>query len=52
MLGKKLFRFNVGSPSNANLTVNLKLSAAVSAAMASKDYLEKIKIMPPASKDN
>jgi hypothetical protein len=34
MLGKKLLRFNVGSPSNADLTDALKLSAAVSAAMA------------------
>ena len=47
MLGKKLLRFNVGSPSNADLTDALKLSAAVSAAMVTKDYLEKSKILPP-----
>lgn len=47
MLGKRLLRFNVGSPSNADLTDALKLSAAVSAAMVTKDYLEKSKILPP-----
>ena len=47
MLGKKLMRFNVGSPSSADLTDALKLSAAVSAAMVTKDYLEKSKILPP-----
>ena len=47
MLGKKLLRFNVGNPSNADLNEALKLSAAVSAAMVTKDYLEKSKILPP-----
>ena len=47
MLGKKLMRFNVRSPSNADLTDALKLSAAVSAAMVRKDYLKKSKILPP-----
>ena len=47
MLGKRLLRFNVGNPSSADLTEALKLSAAVSAAMVTKDYLEKSKILPP-----
>ena len=47
MLGKKLLKFNVGSPSNADLTDSIKLAAAVSAAMISKDYIEKSKIIPP-----
>jgi hypothetical protein len=45
MLGKRLLHFNVGSPSNADLTDALKLSAAVTAAMATN--LEKIQILPP-----
>jgi myo-inositol-hexaphosphate 3-phosphohydrolase len=46
MLGKTLFHFNLGSPSNANLKDALKLSATVTVAMATKEYLEKIKILP------
>jgi ammonia channel protein AmtB len=46
MLGKTLFRFNVGSPTNANLKDALKLSTTVTTAIATKDYLEKLKILP------
>lgn len=47
MLAKKMFRFDVGDPSKANLTEALKLTGAVSLAVISKDYLEKSKILPP-----
>jgi hypothetical protein len=47
MLAKKMFRFDVGDPSKANLKEALKLTGAVSLAVITKDYHGKSKILPP-----
>ena len=47
MIAKKMLKFDIGDPSKASLSEAAKLTAAVSLAVVTKDYLEKSKILPP-----
>ncbi len=47
MLGKKLLNLNIKSPANSDLMDALKLTGAVTAAMVTRDWLVKSKILPP-----